>query len=49
MGMLSVTGITTALALIAVTAVAAGNDSMMKTKEPDSRKRETAIFAGGCF
>ena len=49
MGMLSVTGITTALALIAAIAVAAGNDSMTKTKETDSGKRETATFAGGCF
>jgi len=49
MGMLSVTGITTALALIAVTAVAAGNDSMTKTRETDSQERETATFAGGCF
>jgi peptide-methionine (S)-S-oxide reductase len=49
MGMLNVTGITTALALIAVTAVAAGNDSMTKPKEAVSGKQEVATFAGGCF
>jgi len=49
MGMLSVTGITTALALAAVTAVAAGNDSMTKPKEAVSGKQEVATFAGGCF
>lgn len=49
MGMLSVTGIATALTLIAVTAAAAGNESMTKTVETDSRKQETATFAGGCF
>ncbi|MGA7104193.1 MAG: peptide-methionine (S)-S-oxide reductase MsrA [Candidatus Deferrimicrobiaceae bacterium] len=49
MGMLSVTGITTALALVTVTAVAAGNDSMTKTKEAASGKQEVATFAGGCF
>ncbi|MGB7970480.1 MAG: peptide-methionine (S)-S-oxide reductase MsrA [Candidatus Deferrimicrobiaceae bacterium] len=49
MGMLSVTGITTVLALAAVTAVAAGNDSMTKPKEAVSGKQEVATFAGGCF
>jgi peptide-methionine (S)-S-oxide reductase len=49
MGMLSVTGITTALALAAVTAVAAGNDSMTKPKEAVPEKQEVATFAGGCF
>jgi peptide-methionine (S)-S-oxide reductase len=49
MRMLSVTGITTALALIAVTAVAAGNDSMTKPKEAVPGKQEVATFAGGCF
>ena len=49
MRMLSVTGITTALALIAVTAVAAGNDSMTKPKEAVPEKQEVATFAGGCF
>jgi len=49
MGIFSVTGITTALALAAVTAVAAGNDSMTKPKEAVSGKQEVATFAGGCF
>jgi peptide-methionine (S)-S-oxide reductase len=49
MGILNVTGITTALALVAVTAVAAGNDAMMKPKEAASGKQEVATFAGGCF
>jgi len=37
------------LALAAVTAVAAGNDSMTKPKEAVSGKQEVATFAGGCF
>ena len=49
MGMLGVTGITTALALLAVTSVAAGKDAMTKTPETASGKQEVATFAGGCF
>ncbi len=52
MGMLNVTGITTALALVAVTAVAAGNDSMTKPKEafPENRRwRLSPAAASGAW
>ncbi len=49
MGMLRVTGTTTALVLIVATALGAGNDSMNKTTDTASGNREVATFAGGCF